>query len=79
MTEDANGNEPDKEGLPDFIHSIKQQKLSSHHWKREELQRHGLTKHRHHSDKAGKDAQPGTADTKSLVWDVKNQVVPKVW
>lgn len=33
--EDANGNKPDKEGCPDFIHSIKQQKLSSCQWKKE--------------------------------------------
>lgn len=45
LTEDANGNVSDKEGLPDIIHSIKQQKLSIHHWKREELQRL-VTKHR---------------------------------
>lgn len=48
MTEDANGNEADKEGLPDFVHSIKQQKLSSGHWKREDLQRCGLTKDRYY-------------------------------
>lgn len=47
MPEDTFGNESDKEGLPDFIHSIKQQKLSSSYWKREELQRHVVAKHRH--------------------------------
>lgn len=48
MPKDAFGNESDKEGLPDFIYSIQQQKLSSCYWKREELPRHVVAKHRHY-------------------------------
>lgn len=67
MTEDANDNEPDKEGLPDFIHPIKQQKLSSCHWTREELQRHVPTKYRHYRVINQEKKHNYTADKKSCL------------